>query len=92
MKRDYIIKTLLSNINPCKKNSCKKKEDKYIPNSQIYLSIKVFQAINEQNQVLIKEEKENFFLVLQGISKGFIYNIYNMLYLLPFFIYYILYV
>jgi len=48
------MKTLLADINPCK-------EDEFIPISQIYLGVKVLQAMNDQNNVFQQNEKEDFF-------------------------------
>ncbi|KYN50097.1 hypothetical protein ALC62_00125, partial [Cyphomyrmex costatus] len=53
MKRDYVMKTPLSDINPYKEDEC-------IPNSQIYVGIKVFQVMNDENEIINKKEKEEF--------------------------------
>ncbi|XP_071567430.1 protein FAM200A-like [Temnothorax nylanderi] len=54
MKRDYVMKTSLADINPCK-------EDEFIPISQIYLGVKVLQAMNDQNNNFQQNEKKDFF-------------------------------
>jgi len=65
MNRNYIMKTALADINPCK-------EEEFIPYSQMYLGIKVLQIINDPNIVIQKKDKDEFFWRCREFLKVFL--------------------